>query len=121
MTRLLPLSLLFTTSCTAMISVNSNPTGADVYVTDYPPLVSEPPGAYLARGQTPMTTVVDYFAWSDFYVWVGAPGYDPYVAEIPGQVKPGPLVGGCFFWPAWIWAYGPTNVPVQVTLGQNKL
>jgi len=121
MTRHLPaLIAVAAMGCTATIRVNASPTGADVYITEFPPLASEPPATYLVRGQAPMVATLDYFAWDDFYVWVGAPGYETYVREMPGQFKPGPFVGGCLVWFPWIWAWGPTNQPVYVDLVPTK-
>ena len=118
MVRLLPVLLL--AGCTATIQVNTVPRGADVYITDYPPMASEPPNVYVARGQGPMLGQVDYFAWDEFYLWVGAPGYQSHVQSVPGEAKVGPTIAGCFLLFPWVWAYGPSGLPMTIELEEAK-
>lgn len=101
--------------CTAAISVYSAPPGAAVYVTDYVPPATQAPVQFEAAGTTPMVCEVEYFAWENYYVWAQVQGQAPLVVPIDNEIKPVPgVVGVCCFLPALIWAYGPSEAPVQL-------
>ena len=109
-------SLLVLSACTANINVQARPGHAEIYVTEYPPSVTEAPVTYVGRGTGSVAAPVNYFAWDSYYVWVGAPGYTTHIAPVPGEAKIGPIIGGCFFLFPWMWAYGPTSQPMFVEL-----
>ena len=115
------LSLLLLPGCATTIMVQTRPQGAEVYVTDYPPLTSMKPVSYETAGVTPFVGAVDYFAWETFYVWADAPGYQAQVQEINNEIKLGPALGGFFcLWPIWIWAWGPDDAPVYLDLKEGR-
>lgn len=110
----LPLAL---SACSASVAVNANVNNAEIYITDYAPSPTAPPSVYEATGTGQLYCEVDYFAWEEYYMWVGAPGYKPQVSKLRHEPKIGPIVGGIFcFWPALIWAYGPAEGPYNVEL-----
>ena len=112
--------LLLLSGCTATITVEALPSGADVYVTKNPPMSSRAPITYEARGRAPFQTVVNYWAWENFYVWADAPGHEPMVYAIPNEVKVGPAIGGFFCAPIWLWVMGPTEAPIYIDLEQGR-
>ncbi len=102
-------------ACTTVITVNTRPEGAQVYITDYAPSPSMPPVSYEAAGTSPLVCEIDYLGWENYYVWAQAPGCTPEVRHIDNEIKLGPAVGGFFCaWPLWIWALGPDDAPVQI-------
>lgn len=104
-------------ACVAPITVLSRPPGAEVYITDHPPVVTMKPATWETMGVTPFVGVVDYFVWDTYYVWVDAPGYQAQVREVNNEVKVGPALGGFFcLWPIWVWAWGPDDAPIYVDL-----
>lgn len=110
---LLPLLL----ACTTLIRVETRPAGAEVYVTDYMPSATMPPTVYTAHGYAPLAQEIDYYAWENYYVWAGAPGYQASVTRLDQELKVGPAVGGLFCCVGlWIWALGPDDAPVYMDL-----
>lgn len=108
-------------ACTAVLTVNTRPEGAQVYITDYPPSPTMAPASYEAAGTSPLVTEIDYLGWENYYVWAQAPGYPAAVRSIDNEIKIGPAVGGFFCaWPLWIWALGPDDAPVQIDLEQPQ-
>lgn len=110
------LSLLL--ACTALITVNA-PTGSRVYVTDYSPSTQDKPKTHEAAGDTKGGSYqceINYYAWEKYYVWVDGPKYEePQVYAIPNEIKVEPaVVGMCVAWPALIWAWGPTEDPIDM-------
>jgi hypothetical protein len=109
--------LLLGAGCTAYLQVEVKPSAADVYITDYPPSAKEEPVIYVAKGTAPFYYPQPYLAWQQYYVWASADGYEPQVRQIPNEIKVGPLVGAIFcLLPLGIWAYGPIESPVYLTL-----
>ena len=76
------------------MTIQSNVPGSNVYVTDYMPTPEQAPSVYDATGTTPLYCEVEYFAWDNYYVWVGAPGYAAQVRKVQNEIKPAPLIGG---------------------------
>lgn len=103
-------------ACSARIQVAAQPQNAKVYVTDYPPTKSVPPEIPLASGGPDLTTQVNYFAWNQYYVWVGAKGYETQIVPVRNEAKVGPIIGGLFVLFPFIWAVGPQEYPIQLAL-----
>lgn len=115
--RLAPLVLVaLLAACTATLRVQTTPPEATAYLTDGPWRGEGPPTSYIASGRGGIRSAVPYFAWSDYHVWAHAPGYAPASVQLPVEPKIGPIVGGIFLWPLWMWAAGPTESSVQVDL-----
>ena len=108
------------TACTATINIAGVPDGAELYVSKAPMNPDVTPSGYAAAGNGPMSCTVPYSALDQYYVWADAPGYKPTVQQIPNELKVGPAVTGFFcFFPAFLWAYGPTEAPVYVNLQEE--
>lgn len=107
-------------ACTATINIAGVPDGAELYVSKAPMNSAVTPSGYTAAGTGPMTCTVAYNALEQYYVWADAPGYKTTVQAIPNELKIGPAVAGLFcFWPALLWAYGPTSAPVYINLQED--
>ena len=110
-------SLLVLTGCTTAISIQSNVPNTTIYVSDMLPSTANPPAVYAATGSAPLVCEIEYFAWETYYIWADAPGYQTLVIPISGEIKIGPALGTLFcFWPAVIWAYGPSEGPIYINL-----
>lgn len=108
--------LLLLLACTAKIQVSAHPASAQIYVTDYPASTHAPPQVAVAKGGPDLFTDVSYFAWKQYYVWVGAEGYETELIPIRNEAKIGPIVGGLFVWVPFLWAAGPQEYPIEVEL-----
>ncbi|MBN1334685.1 MAG: hypothetical protein JXB39_01860 [Deltaproteobacteria bacterium] len=119
-----PLTLLLSpllVGCATTITVYTKPEGAQIYITDYPPLSSMKPVSYEQAGTSPFVGSLDYYLWETFYVWADAPGHQASVQEINNEIKIGPALGGFFcLWPLWIWAWGPDDAPVYLDLTEGE-
>lgn len=117
----MPLLFSLLTGCTATIQVSGMPDGAEVYLTKQPPSPASKPAFSLAGGKLPNFTYTgSYFAWEDFYLWVSKPGYETQVIRVPKEAKVGPIIGGIFCLFPFIWAAGPTQVPVNLDLPRQR-
>ncbi|MCB9741961.1 MAG: hypothetical protein H6741_09830 [Alphaproteobacteria bacterium] len=109
-------------ACSASVAVNANVNNAEIYITDYAPSPSAPPSVYEAKGTGDLYCDVNYYAWEEYYMWVGAPGYKTQVSKLRHEPKVGPIVvailGSACVFPlgALIWAYGPEEGPYNVEL-----
>lgn len=119
--------LLLLSGCTSTILVNAEPENAFVYVTDYRPDPNHPPQVYEAAGPAPLYCDLNYYAWEDYYVWVGAEGYQTQVMNINNEIKVGPVIGSVCLFPTtvlWlvplIWAWGPEDDPMYFRLEPEK-
>ena len=120
MTRLAPLVLVLAAGCTATINVQGAPKGAEVYIVkDHMPSADEPPAAFEISGKIPFSAPVSYFSWENYYIYVGADGYEAYVGAAPNEIKIVPAIAGaCLFaipFP-WLWAWGPSGDTINVDL-----
>jgi hypothetical protein len=107
--------------CTSKIMVAAAPATATVYVTKQEygagSSLQTPPSTFVAKGEGTLSCTVDYFAWERFYVYADAAGYKSQVVPIPGEVKVGPgLVAFLCCLPVGMWAYGPTDEPINIAL-----
>ncbi|MCL2600823.1 MAG: carboxypeptidase-like regulatory domain-containing protein [Treponema sp.] len=59
-------------------------------------------------GQTPTaSTRVSNFIGGSTSITVSADGYLPRTIEAAREAKAGPIIGGFFIWPIWLWTWGP--------------
>lgn len=112
--------IFFFFACTATIQVHSVPSGADLYITKHFATPAQEPISYVAAGTTPFVTKLNYFAWDEFYVWANKEGHEVYASSIPNEIKVGPAIGGLFFWPAWMWAWGPDDSPMYIKFRKKE-
>jgi hypothetical protein len=109
-------------ACTATIRVNTNLDTAEIYVMrNAVPNIKQTPSTYAYRGKGDVTWNTAYWSWDEWWVWVGAPGYESQVIKVPQEVKIGPAVLAVFFCaiPA-VWAYGPDDDQIiDVKLSPN--
>ena len=113
--------LALTLSCVAAIQINAQPAGAMVYITDYPPNPEQKPASYKTAGKAPFACELNYFAWENYYYWVGADGYETEAGQISNEVKVGPVLGAVFcLWPLAIWSYGPQDGPLWIELEKSR-
>ena len=93
-----------TFSCTTVTRIESEPSGAKVYLD----------GAYI--GTTPLTQKLSNFAGKEYVLTVIKDGYQIYRAGVEREVKTGPVVGGVVTsiltlgilgWVPFVYCYGP--------------
>ena len=106
-------------ACTANLTV-VGPPSSDIYIVkDQRPKKDSKPVVYECNDKGQVSCEVPYFAWNKFYYGV----YDNnfHRADMMShEVKLGPTVAGLFFiWPAFVWAYGPSEREVRVERTNN--
>jgi len=86
-------SILFS-SCASTTLINSSPSGADLYINEE------------AVGVTPYSMTDTKIIGSCSSIRIEKEGYQDFYSTIcrTEEVDGGAIVGGFFFWPAWLWA-----------------
>jgi hypothetical protein len=90
---ILSASILFT-SCASTTLINSTPSGAELYINEE------------AVGVTPYSMTDTKIVGSCSSIRIEKEGYNEFYTTIcrTEEVDGGAVVGGFFFWPAWLWA-----------------
>lgn len=98
-------------SCVSTTTIQSVPPGADVYVEG------------TKVGKTPYKYEDDKIAFSRTNLDIILEGYEPVYSYLvrDEEVDLGPVIGGFFFWPVWLWAmkYQPTHTFELVPLSDT--
>lgn len=87
-------SMLLITGCASTTLIQSEPTGAKVYVEDEP------------LGFTPITYSDTKIIGSTTYIRLEKEGYKPFITVLSRdeEVDVAPIIGGlCGIWPLWLW------------------
>jgi len=108
----LSMALVFLlSSCVSTTTIKSVPPGADVYVDGY------------KVGTTPYKYEDEKIAFSRTNLDIILEGYEPVYSYLvrDEEIDLGPLIGGFFFWPVWLWAmkYQPTHTFELVPLSDS--
>ena len=105
-------------ACTANLTI-VGPPSSDIYIVkDQYPKKESKPVVYECNDKGQVSCIVPYYAWNKFYFGV----YDEnfYRADMmQHELKMGPVLAGLFVWPAFIWAYGPSEREIQVERNNN--
>lgn len=81
-----------------MVTIESDPPGASVYVDGRP------------IGETPTRTRMSNAAWEDPIIKLEKEGYRTVVDDVDKEIKIVNGIVGLFLWPAWLWVWGPDNI-----------
>jgi hypothetical protein len=114
----LPLFAFLLVGCAATIHATASPADATIYLTNEKPSPDRKPASYIAKATDGELNVrVKYYAWQEWYLWVGAEGYVPQVVHYPTEPKAGPIVGAVFLLFPAVWSIGPqSDATVEVEL-----
>ena len=107
-------------ACTANLTVNG-PSSSTIYVVKTsaideslkPPSTKKKPTTYECKGTGEVICSVNYFAWDKFY-WASYGSAGNKTGAVPNEIKIIPAIAGLWVWPVWIWAWGPSDNPVDV-------
>lgn len=104
--------VVFAIGCTSLTVINSSPEGAKVFVDEQ------------AVGLTPFTYSDTKIIGSSTYIRLEKEGYKTLntVMVRNEEVDAGAIIGGFFFWPAWLWfmKYKPVHFYELVPEGEGK-
>lgn len=84
-------------SCSTAVQLTSDPPGADVDING------------MSYGKTPVTVTLSDFDFTDYRLTLSKLGYQDKVVVLEKETKVGPVIGGFFIWPIWLWCYGPMD------------
>ena len=84
--------------CSTMVRIETEPSGADVYVND------------VKIGKSPVEQEYSNFVGNEYYVRIERKGYRTIRTKLDKEFKVGALVGGLFIWPIWLWVWGPSEM-----------
>ena len=87
--------MVFLASCTTLVTIKSNPPGAQVVVNSR------------SIGDTPVSMTMSNALWERQLVMLTKRGFTTLNTELVQEIKLRPLIAGFFVWPLWLWAYGP--------------
>lgn len=108
-------------ACTATIHATATPDSATLYLTNEKPDPGSRPDSYVAKGKGDLTVRVHYYTWQEWYLWVGAPGYESEVIAVPTEPKMGAIVGAVLIWFPAVWAIGPdSDAIIDVELKRGR-
>ena len=108
-------------ACTANLTVNG-PSSSTIYVVKtsaldeavVPPTKSKEPVTSECKGEGEVVCPVKYYAWNEYY-WAAYDGSWSETGKFPNEVKVVPAIIGLWAWPVWVWAYGPSEKPLEVS------
>jgi hypothetical protein len=108
-------------ACTANLTVNG-PASSTIYVVKtsaiddalLPPTKNKEPQRSVCKGEGEVVCSVNYYAWNNYY-WAAYDGSWSETGQIPNEVKIVPAIVGFWAWPVWVWAYGPEEIPVEIS------
>ena len=84
--------------CSTMVRIETEPSGADVYVND------------VKIGKSPVEQEYSNFVGNQYYVRIERKGYRTIRTKLDKEFKVGAFVGGLFIWPIWLWVWGPSEM-----------
>ena len=84
--------------CSTLVRIETEPSGADVYVND------------VKIGKSPVEQEYSNFVGNEYYVRIEKAGYRTIRAKMDKEFKVGAFIGGLFIWPIWLWVWGPSEI-----------
>ena len=79
-----------------MIKIQSDPSGADVYINNQ------------KMGKTPYKANLDDFVATNYQIILKKDGYNDFNGVLAKEAKVGAIIGGIFFIIPFLWCYGPS-------------
>lgn len=109
------MALLAVTGCSTMVTIQSEPAGADILINNQ------------KIGTTPFAVKLSDFAFNSYDIILKKDGYVDYRGRLTKEVKVGTLIVGLFLvWVPILWCYGPqpyqtfylskTNEPAKASI-----
>ena len=84
--------------CSTFVRIETEPSGADIYVND------------VKIGKSPVEQEYSNFVGNEYYVRIEKKGYRTTRTKLDKEFKVGAFVGGLFIWPIWLWVWGPSEI-----------
>lgn len=90
------LLLISLVGCSTMVTIQSDPSGADVFINNR------------KMGKTPYVAKLDDFIATNHQITLKKDGFEDFNGVLAKEAKVGAIIGGIFFLIPFLWCYGPS-------------